>query len=37
MVVFRVAGKRFPLNPEPPQPKNKNFHLGKAFKHCSIT
>ena len=31
MVVFRVAGGRFPLNPEPPQRKKKNLHLGKAF------
>ena len=31
MVVFRVAGGRFPLNPEPPQRKKKNGHLGKAF------
>ena len=31
MVVFRVAGGRFPLNLEPPQRKKKNVHLGKAF------
>ena len=31
MVVFRVAGGRFPLNPEPPQRKKKNVHLRKAF------
>ena len=25
MIVFRVAGGRFPLNPEPPQRKKKTF------------
>ena len=30
MIVFSVAGGRFPLNPEPPQRK-KTFHLGKVF------
>ena len=31
MIVFGVAGGRFPLNPEPPQRKKKTFHLGKVF------
>ena len=30
MIVFRLAGGRFPLNPEPPQRK-KNLSLGKVF------
>ena len=31
MIVFRLAGGRFPLNPGPPQGKKKTFHLGKVF------
>ena len=47
MIVFRLAGGRFPLNPEPPQ-REKNLSLGKSLQqesnlwhpncheHCSI-
>ena len=30
MIVFRVAGGRFPLNPEPPQRKQKTFTWEKS-------
>ena len=31
MIVFRVAGGRFPLNPEPPQRKQKKTFTWETF------